>query len=77
MAINEYSKTKQFFYTLYTMTKEEHDLIEKEMIERYKQHALSFIQLSADQLNEIELEATLKGDAEMMYITDLIRDLNT
>lgn len=59
------------------MTKEEHDLIEKEIFERYKQHALSFIQLSADQLNEIELEATLKGDAEMMYITDLIHDLNT
>lgn len=59
------------------MTKEEHDLIEKEMFERYKQHALSFIQLSADQLNEIELEATLKGDAEIMYITNLIHDLNT
>lgn len=46
------------------------------MFERYKQHALSFIQLSADQLNEIELEATLKGDVDIMYITDLIRDLN-
>ena len=59
------------------MTKEEHDLIEKELFERYKQHALSFIQLSSDQLNEIELEATHKGDAEIMYITDLIHDLNT
>jgi hypothetical protein len=59
------------------MTKEEHNLIEKEIFERYKQHALSFIQLSSESLNEIELEATLKGDAEMMYITDLIRDLNT
>lgn len=59
------------------MTKKEHDLIEKEMFARYKQHALSFIQLSADQLNEIELEATLKGDVDIMYITDLIRDLNT
>ena len=30
------------------MTKEEHDSIEKEMIEKYKSHALSFIQLSSN-----------------------------
>lgn len=57
------------------MTKEEHDLIENEMFERYKQHAISFIQLSSDQLNEIELEAILKGDADIMYITDLAKTL--
>lgn len=57
------------------MTKEEHDLIEKEMFERYNQHAVSFIKLSSDQLNEIELEATLKGDTDIMYITDLARTL--
>jgi hypothetical protein len=58
------------------MTKEEHDLIEKEIFENFYSHARSFNKLSANELNEMELEATLKGDAEMMYITDLIRDLN-
>ncbi len=57
------------------MTKEEHDSIEKEMIEKYKSHALSFIQLSSNQLDEIELNATLKWDTEIMYIIDLARDL--
>lgn len=58
------------------MTKEEHSLIEKEMFERYISHAKYFSKLSSDQLNEIELEATLKGDVDTMYIAELARSLN-
>lgn len=58
------------------MTKEEHDLIEKEIFENFYSHAISFNKLSTNELNEMELNATLKGDAEMNYILDLARDLN-
>ena len=57
------------------MTKEEHDLIEKEMFEKYISHAKSFSKLSSAQLNEIDLEATLKGDVDVMYIAELARSL--
>lgn len=53
------------------MKKHEHDLIEKQLQQNYIDHAKKLKILSADNLDEIQLKATINNDYDMMYIAEL------